>query len=853
MQKSAQEAQARREALDTEIEGINATLRDARDDRRKNKDEERLSQAMNTLKRHFPGVQGRLVDLCRPTQRRFNLAVTVAAGKDMDAIVVDTFQTGAECIQYLREQQVGTATFLPLDKIQVPSAESTEHVRAVTEQDGRYRLAADVIACDESVKKAVLYAVGNTVVCDDLDCARELCFGQGGRRRPDEQARVKAVTIGGAVISKGGTMTGGVTKDDTNRAGRWDEREMDKLREKKEQLEAERAELDVVGSGGRGGRRREGSLSHSTKIEELRNTVGNLKNRDQYSKSDLDYTEKQLKEKQTFLSSTEKQMAKLQKQLSAAEKEFEKVSVAVQGAIEDVKAAEDEHLGPFREATGLRDLQAYEEAIGKSREDFNQKKRTVMEHIAKLEQQKNYELGRDFKKPLERLEKRINDRKAKLEEAKEREADLLEKVAEAKAKLADAESTLKQASGNEKTHEDEVRVAQKAFSEAQEERLKVSKAINSEESLLERLRGKLHETLQKARVEEVDLPIIHGSGEEDPTRRSTRSQPRSQQADDDSEQEEGTSERSSDLLSQPFSQALTQETAASTAHFSQADDARVVRDRKETAKIDFSSLRLPLRKRVSDREEKKMRKEFEDQLTKVAADIESMVPNMKANEAFDNVTERLKESGADFDKAKAEARKAVVAFQRIKGQRAKRFNDAFQHIDEALRTIYTDMTKSSKHPLGGNAYLSLDDAEEPYRGGMKFNAMPPMKRFRDMEQLSGGEKTVAALALLFAIHSYRPAPFFVMDEVDAALDNGKFRGIALQRFLSLLLHHNSCLTKNLFLFSHQSIFGKSATTSRSEVKPISSASSLVSRTCFTSTVRVSLEFAVMLALTQVGR
>ncbi len=61
--------------------------------------------------------------------------------------------------------------------------------------------------------------------------------------------------------------------------------------------------------------------------------------------------------------------------------------------------------------------------------------------------------------------------------------------------------------------------------------------------------------------------------------------------------------------------------------------------------------------------------------------------------------------------------------------------------------------------------------QEPYLGGIKYNAMPPMKRFRDMDQLSGGEKTVAALAFLFAIHSYRPAPFFVMDEVDAALDN----------------------------------------------------------------------------------
>jgi len=56
--------------------------------------------------------------------------------------------------------------------------------------------------------------------------------------------------------------------------------------------------------------------------------------------------------------------------------------------------------------------------------------------------------------------------------------------------------------------------------------------------------------------------------------------------------------------------------------------------------------------------------------------------------------------------------------------------------------------------------------------------MPPMKRFRDMDQLSGGEKTIAALALLFAIHSYHPSPFFVLDEVDAALDNANVAKVA---------------------------------------------------------------------------
>lgn len=74
-------------------------------------------------------------------------------------------------------------------------------------------------------------------------------------------------------------------------------------------------------------------------------------------------------------------------------------------------------------------------------------------------------------------------------------------------------------------------------------------------------------------------------------------------------------------------------------------------------------------------------------------------------------------------------------------------------------------------PLGGTAFLSLEDPHEPYLHGIKFTAMPPAKRFRDMDQLSGGERTVAALALLFAIHDFRPSPFFVMDEIDAALDN----------------------------------------------------------------------------------
>lgn len=69
------------------------------------------------------------------------------------------------------------------------------------------------------------------------------------------------------------------------------------------------------------------------------------------------------------------------------------------------------------------------------------------------------------------------------------------------------------------------------------------------------------------------------------------------------------------------------------------------------------------------------------------------------------------------------------------------------------------------------AFLGPINSEEPYLDGISYNCIAPGKRFRPMDNLSGGEKTVAALALLFAIHSSNPSPFFVLDEIDAALDN----------------------------------------------------------------------------------
>lgn len=76
-----------------ELEKINHTLRDARDDRRKNAHDARVEESIASLKRYFPGVKGRLAKLCQPTMKRYDLAVTVAGGKDMVSVFCIFFST----------------------------------------------------------------------------------------------------------------------------------------------------------------------------------------------------------------------------------------------------------------------------------------------------------------------------------------------------------------------------------------------------------------------------------------------------------------------------------------------------------------------------------------------------------------------------------------------------------------------------------------------------------------------------------------------------------------------------------------------------------------------------------------
>jgi structural maintenance of chromosome 1 len=202
----------RRLKLEAELGEIEARLHASKSDQRESERERRSAEAVQKLMRIYPAVHGRMVDLCKPTKAIYRTALTVAMGKNMDAVVVDDEKTAIECIQYLKEQKYAPETFIPLDSVRVRPARD-----ALRQLGKSYLPVQDVVATqDERFKPAIFFAVGDTIVCDSWQEARQLAFQSGAGER------YKVVTKDGTLINKAGLITGGSSQSDKEREKKWD-------------------------------------------------------------------------------------------------------------------------------------------------------------------------------------------------------------------------------------------------------------------------------------------------------------------------------------------------------------------------------------------------------------------------------------------------------------------------------------------------------------------------------------------------------------------------------------------------------------------------------------------------------
>lgn len=125
---------------------------------------------------------------------------------------------------------------------------------------------------------------------------------------------------------------------------------------------------------------------------------------------------------------------------------------------------------------------------------------------------------------------------------------------------------------------------------------------------------------------------------------------------------------------------------------------------------------------------------------------------------------------ADLDAVTKQRDEAKQLADDLRGKRLREFMEGFGIISMKLKEMYQMIT------LGGNAELELVDSLDPFSEGIIFSVMPPKKSWKNISNLSGGEKTLSSLALVFALHVFKPTPLYFMDEIDAALD---FRNVSI--------------------------------------------------------------------------
>ena len=697
LQSKKESISSREKQLNEALVGCYNRLLRMGQDQRVHEREARLRESLRSLRTIFPGVHGRLLDLCKPTQRKYELAIATALGRNAEAVVVNHEKTAVECIEYLRNQRAGQATFIPLDTIQTKPI--NDRLRSLSPQA---RLVIDVIQYAPVIERAVSYACGNAMVCDTLDVARNICY--------ERAQRVKAVTLDGTIIHKTGMITGGPSMQETVK--KWDDQELQGVQRERDRCMSELKELqqqkyvleeedELVASVTRA----------QASLQSIRAEQADVMRQTQDAQSECAAIISQKKKTQDMIDKLNEDMSQLRSQMSDIE--------------HTIHAADDDIFTEFCERIGVANVREYEANQLHISQALNVATQQYQRQLARIAHQRTF-AEQQVKNTADRLAfiqasmEKERQRIPRLEEELQNCENSIQKYREIKARIQ-ASFEAMQEEHDEKT--ETVNERRKALFHVMRDVEAHRKEVAERNDEIAQLDTERANLFRRCRMEALDLPLESG-----------------------------------DLANVPLEEDVSMPV-------SEADNAVQV-CRQYDITVDFSRLS------DAERTDRGSGKEYELQsrIDLAREEMEKLTPSTSTAERLDKLEKELKMCEHEIDSGREQVRESRDEFQLIKKQRSDLFMKAYHHIADRIDGVYKDLTKTKMAPMGGVAYLTLEDTDEPFRAGIRYHAMPPMKRFRDMDQLSGGEKTMAALALLFAIHTYQPAPFFVLDEVDAALD-----------------------------------------------------------------------------------
>lgn len=620
-----------------------------------------VRRAMTYAKqRGLTGVKGVLAQLMTVPQA-YETAIDMALGAAQQNIVTDTEETAKELINYLRQNRLGRATFLPMSAIRGKTLYGNE--RNALKLPGCLGVASELVQCAPEYRGIVENLLGRTVIADNLD------HGIPIMRAGNHAFRL--VTLEGDVMHSGGSMTGGSAQSKvSNLLSR--ERELKELTAK---LQTGRAELDKC---------RQELTQRQQTAQEKRQKVSDAVN------------------------------ALHQQEIAVAREQARRESVSADLNI---------HLQRMQETEQAR-VQLHQ-----SLEDIRQQLETI-------EHQRTGAQGDQSAMEQKTIEMQNALVKARAEASAENDRLMVRTL-----QLSDLRHGLSDLERDE--------------AHAQQDQAQILREQERREQLL-------HEMDELDAIDENDM-----KREEAESARRQKEQLRQESAAQAIEQRRSQAQSDlRDILSDMENLHEAYNRDSEKLHKTELAKARIEGDQKnlqnriwDTYKLTYAGAEEFRRTPFDEKESDRRAAELQGQIRALGT------VNVGAVEEYAETKARVDDLTAqqqDLKRAEMDLRELI---ERLLIQMRSTFVENFSKMQGYFAETFTRLFG------GGHAELKLMDPDDPLNCGIEVNAQPPGKKLQLLSLLSGGERALTAIAILFAMLKLKPTPFCILDEIEAALDD----------------------------------------------------------------------------------
>lgn len=620
-----------------------------------------VRRAMTYAKqRGLTGVKGVLAQLMTVPQA-YETAIDMALGAAQQNIVTDTEETAKELINYLRQNRLGRATFLPMSAIRGKTLYGNE--RNALKLPGCLGVASELVQCAPEYRGIVENLLGRTVIADNLD------HGIPIMRAGNHAFRL--VTLEGDVMHSGGSMTGGSAQSKvSNLLSR--ERELKELTAK---LQTGRAELDKC---------RQELTQRQQMAQEKRQKVSDAVN------------------------------ALHQQEIAVAREQARRESTSA-----DLNA----HLQRMQETEQAR-VQLHQ-----SLEDIRQQLETI-------EHQRTGAQGDQSAMEQKTIEMQNALVKARAEASAENDRLMVRTL-----QLSDLRHGLSDLERDE--------------AHAQQDQAQILREQERREQLL-------HEMDELDAIDENDM-----KREEAESARRQKEQLRQESAAQAIEQRRSQAQSDlRDILSDMENLHEAYNRDSEKLHKTELAKARIEGDQKNLQNRIWDTYKLTYAGAEEFRRTPFDEKESDCRAAELQGQIRALgTVNVGAVEEYAETKARVDDLTAqqqDLKRAEMDLRELI---ERLLIQMRSTFVENFSKMQGYFAETFTRLFG------GGHAELKLMDPDDPLNCGIEVNAQPPGKKLQLLSLLSGGERALTAIAILFAMLKLKPTPFCILDEIEAALDD----------------------------------------------------------------------------------